>query len=135
MVVLAIFLGVMAVSMISKWYAPPERVGWREDYAAALADSRVMNKPVLLYFTVDWCGPCQTMRRTVWTEQSVADALNTYIPVRLDAEKHTDLAKRYHVESYPLFLILDPNGSIVRTLDHGEDAEGFIAWLNGKRVE
>ena len=129
MVVLALFVGVTAISTISKWYTPPERVAWGSDYAAAMATSRATGRPVLLYFTVDWCGPCQAMRRSVWTQQSVADAVKSYIPVRLDAEKNVELARRYRVESYPLFFILDRDGNITRTLDHGEDAEGFIAWL------
>ena len=35
-----VFLGVMAVVAASKWYTPPERVQWRADLPAALAEAR-----------------------------------------------------------------------------------------------
>lgn len=119
--------------MTSKFYTPAERIPWRSDLPAALAESRTTNKPVLLYFTADWCVPCQYMRRNVFPDSGVADAIATsYIPVRIDHDQRADLIAAYHVDGIPWFGVLDASGKPTRILNHGvETPQEFIAWLKG----
>ncbi|MEA2709771.1 MAG: hypothetical protein QOF78_2372 [Phycisphaerales bacterium] len=127
---MVVFFGVMAVVTASKFYTPAEVIPWRTDLAAALAEARTANKPVLLYFTAEWCGPCQYMRRNIWTEPSVARAMESYVPVRVDHDQRPDLIRAYQVEGMPWFGVLDPDGRPTRILNRGlETPEQMIAWL------
>jgi len=129
-VIATVFFGVMGVVAASKFYTPAERVPWRSDLPAALAEARAANKPVLLYFTAEWCGPCQYMRRNVFTDAGVAKAMDAYVPVRVDHDARQDLVFKYRVEGMPWFGVLDPDGRPVRLLDHGvETPREMIAWL------
>jgi protein disulfide-isomerase len=120
---------VVAVVGVSKWRTKAELVPWQKDFAAAQAQARTANKPVLLYFTAEWCGPCQEMRRSVWSDATVAAAASSYIPVRIDVDEQPDLARRYRVETIPAFFILDPAGSPLKSIDHAMEAEETLAWL------
>jgi thiol:disulfide interchange protein len=129
--ILVVFAGVLAVVAASKYFVGPERVTWRNDLPAAMADARQANKPVLLYFTAEWCGPCQYMRRNVFTDAGVGRAIEQrYIPVRIDHDQRQDLIVQYQVDAIPWFAVLDADGRPVRKLERGmETPAELIAWL------
>ena len=130
---MAVFFGVMGVVAASKFYTPAERVPWRSDLPKALAEARAANKSVLLYFTADWCGPCQYMRRNVFTDGGLAASMEErYVPVRIDHDARQDLIFQYQVEGMPWFAVLDPDGKPLRILNRGvETPQEMIAWLKG----
>jgi thioredoxin 1 len=131
--IMAVFVGLFAVVAASKLWTPAERVQWRNDLPAALAESRSSNKPVLLYFTADWCGPCQWMKRNVFIDDAVAVAMHgRYIPVRIDHDQRNDLIVQYQVQGIPWFAVLDTDGNPTRKLERGvETPQEFVAWLRG----
>ncbi len=130
--IMMVFLGVVGVVAVSTLRTPAEQVRWRDDLPAALAEARAANKPVLLYFTADWCGPCQYMKRNVFSDAGVGRATEAYVPVRIDHDVRQDLIVQYQVEGIPWFGVLDADGRPVRVLDRGLETPGeMIAWLRG----
>lgn len=94
---------------------PPDNIDWRYQFDAAKAEAQASGKPMLLYFTADWCGPCQRMKRQVWPDERLAQTINSrVIPIYLDVDKPQvkDLAGRYHLTSFPipLFIMTNPQG-------------------------
>jgi protein disulfide-isomerase len=131
--IMAVFAGVMGVVAVSTLRTPTQRIRWRDDLPAALAEARAANKPVLLYFTAEWCGPCQYMKRNVFSDASVGQASEAYVPVRIDHDARPDLIVQYQVEGMPWFGVLDHDGRPVRILNRGVETPGeMIAWLKGE---
>ena len=128
-VIFLLFAGVAGVTAFSKWHVAPELVAWSDNFSTARESARTRNKPILLYFTASWCGPCQEMRRSVWTDRRVADALSSYVTVRIDIEKQPDLARQYHTESIPQFFLMDSDGNIERSETGGLDVDQFLSWI------
>jgi thiol:disulfide interchange protein len=125
-----VFGGVLAVVAASKWWTPQERVPWGEDFPAAAAQARAANRPVVLYFTASWCEPCQWMRRYVWTDRGVADAMKAFVPVRIDIDRDPATSIRFHVGPIPSFFLLTPDGQVVRSHEGAMDPQEFTAWLS-----
>jgi thiol:disulfide interchange protein len=132
---LIVFVSVFAVVGVSKWRMPRELVPWQSDVAAAQAQAQKANKPILLYFTASWCGPCQMMRRNVWSDARVASAAAAYVPIRIDVDQNPEIAVQYGAtESVPVLMVMDSNNQVIRRIDFALEADDMIAWLNGQRI-
>ena len=103
--------------------------GWKTDYTNSLAESKAQQRPLLIYFTASWCGPCRTMARTTFTNQLVQQALGSFIPLALDIDDHPDLAERYGIHAVPTFQVFTPAGQQVAATTGYLDADPFTAWL------
>ena len=108
----------------------PELVNWPHDFDAAQARSHAGGGPVLAYFTATWCGPCQKMKATTFTDSRVEHALDKFSIVKIDLDQQKDLAMKYHAEAIPMFAILDNDGNVKKETSGYMTADEFLAWLN-----
>jgi thiol:disulfide interchange protein len=133
--VLIVFVSVFAIIGLSRWRTPNELIPWQTDLAAAQAQARQANKPILLYVTASWCGPCQTMRREVWTDQRVADAAEAYVPLKVDIDVNPQVAIQFGATaSVPVIMVVDADNRIIRRVDYALQADAMIAFLQGQRL-
>ena len=68
------------------------------------------NKPVLVDFYADWCGPCRMMKPILENVKHKVGAEATIIKV--DVDKSAQAAQQYQVQGVPT-LILFKNGKIL----------------------
>ena len=130
-----VILGVTAITVLSKQVrAGEDKVPWRTDVAAAEAEAKAAGKPVLLYFTASWCGPCQQMRGATWGDAAVDAKLRSgYVPVKVDIDANRDTALAYEIDAVPTMVVLDTEGKADRRTTGFLDAEGFLSWLEGAK--
>lgn len=131
LVVFVVFVAVMAVVGVSRWMAPKEIVPWRSDFTAARTEATSSGKPMLAYFTADWCGPCHAMKGTTWADAEVEAALRAYVPVRVDVDLNTPVAMQYNARTIPKFAVLDGEGKVIKSTEGYMNPDDFLAWLRG----
>ena len=127
-----VLLAVVGANLVWKATRPKEIIPWRASYAAALDEGRAAKKPVFVYFTADWCGPCQGLKHTTWADPSVEAALREYVPVKVDVDRDAQVAQKYRVTGIPAYFVLDPAGSVVGNWDGAQPPVEFLQEL--KRV-
>ena len=61
------------------------------------------NKPVLVDFTADWCGPCKTMVPILKeVKQELKDSVSI---IKIDVDKNPSVAAKYQIRSVPTLMI------------------------------
>lgn len=68
-------------------------------------------KPVLIDFWAEWCGPCRMIAPVV--EQIAKERQGSLVVGKLDVDAHGAIAQRYGVQGIP-FLAVFENGQITR---------------------
>lgn len=105
--------------------APPFRA---ISYEQALVEASKDGRLVFLDFYADWCPPCRRLDATTWKDPQVIAWLEQHaVPLKIDAERWTDLAARFEVEAYPTLIFVDASGREKLRLLGYRDAARFLA--------
>ena len=85
------------------------------------------DKPVIVDFYADWCGPCKMMSPIV---DEIAEELKDKIKVgKINTDENINLAEKYEIMSIPTILVIK-NGEIVKTFIGVTDKTTIINELN-----
>ena len=101
------------------------------DYEQARKQARAEGKQLFVEFSATWCGPCQRMKETTFTDPGVRDELGRYVEVFLDADKAGELAQKFGVRGIPAYLVLKPDETIVLRGSGYRGPRKFRQWLAG----
>ena len=98
-------------------------------FTAALAQAKRENRPIVLDFEASWCVPCKRMARETFPDPTVSRLLDRCIFLKIDTDKHLDLAKGFGVAGLPDLRFLAPDGSERKRLLDFQDATTFAQVL------
>ncbi|MEM1211209.1 MAG: thioredoxin family protein [Planctomycetota bacterium] len=116
--------------------------GWQGSLEPAFASAKEQGKPILVYFSADWCPPCKMFKAEVLT-QAATDALikAETVPVLIDVDTLQDkgreaevrLIQKLGVEFIPDMYLFSAAGEQVSRyrFDPSQDdlEAAFAAWL------
>ena len=111
----AVVLIAFAVLMLYAVYRPIRSdIVWMTDFEAARKAALEQDKPILLYFTGDWCPPCRRMARWTWPDDQVEElVMSSFIPLEVDLpnpDTLDPLAVRYNVYAFPTIIVTNADG-------------------------
>jgi thiol-disulfide isomerase/thioredoxin len=95
-------------------------------FDAACAAATAEGKLVFIDFYTTWCEPCKRLDTQTWTDAGVGKLIGEKaVALKIDAEKATDLAKRYKINLYPTLLVLKADGNEVDRIEGFREPPAF----------
>ena len=93
---------------------PRVGVDWREWGDESFAEARERDVPVLLSLTATWCSACHEMDRETYAAPRVAAVIrDSYVPVRVDVDRHPRVRERYNMGGFPSTVFCTPSGEVL----------------------
>lgn len=133
----ALTLGVALTTRSSRlWADEPQGTGVQfaaieGSVDAALGKAKTEKRSAALFFTEEFCGPCEAMEAEALRTEQAARTTAGVLCLKLDLSRDSDrdVAKRFQVEEAPVVIWLGPDGAEVdRIIGFGE-AGSFLARL------
>lgn len=97
---------------------------------AALKKADRENKIIFIDAYTHWCPPCKRMDKYVFSKSNVGNFYNkNFINVKVDMESNLgrQLERRYNIRSFPTFLFINADGTVVKRKTGYMNSSQFIS--------
>jgi thiol:disulfide interchange protein len=81
--------------------------GYRSGQAQAVSEG----KPMLVFFTAQWCHYCHQMAQESFTHPQVVALAQRFVCVLVDADAEGDICQQFQVTGYPTIQFVSPRGT------------------------
>ncbi|MCB0637938.1 MAG: thioredoxin family protein [Lewinella sp.] len=96
-----------------------------------------LDRPFILYFSADWCLPCQWMDTHTWPDELLTSYLNAhYLALRLNIDEGDEptLRLRFSVDKYPTILLFNAAGVLADRQENSLSAADMLSWLQANDI-
>jgi thiol:disulfide interchange protein len=80
--------------------------GYQTGYDQAMREG----KPMLVFFTAQWCHYCHQMAEEAFMDQQVVNLSQNFVCVLVDQETEPEVSRQFRVAGWPTVLFLSPRG-------------------------
>lgn len=94
-----------------------------ENYESEVVDSE---KPVIIDFWAEWCGPCRMMSPIV---DEIAEQSDQYKVMKVNVDEEKDLAMRFEISAIPT-IVMVKNGEVTGISVGYKSKEDLLKDLN-----
>ena len=89
-------------------------VDWHEWDSDSFDAAERAGKPVLCSLTAPWCEWCERMDETAYSDPKLAANIGeSFVPIRVDVDRHPRLRERYNMGGFPTTVFLTPEGEVL----------------------
>ncbi len=86
------------------------RIAFIDGFQPGLNLARERQKPMLVFFTADWCHYCHQLAGEAFLQDAVVDMSRQFVCVLVDADAEPEVCREFHVRGYPTIQFLSPRG-------------------------
>ena len=79
-------------------------------YASGRKAADTAGKPMLVFFTAEWCHYCHQMKDTTLAHPDVVSLSDQFVCVLVDADQEPDVCRSFDVSGYPTVQFVSARG-------------------------
>ena len=96
--------------------------------ASFAADVLASDKPVVVDFWADWCGPCKMIGPAL---EELSEELGEQVTIaKVDIMENTETASKFGVQSIPLLLVFKDGEVVAKKLGAAPKSQ-LKGWIDG----
>jgi len=111
-------LGVILICAAISFYLGGRQLGegvrWTPYSEALLVEAAKEKRPAMLDFYADWCGPCKSMERNVFTDPEIVALSRHFATLRIDFTKQhprqKEILRQYLIMGVPTIIFINGRG-------------------------
>ena len=84
----------------------------------------------VLYFTAEWCNPCQ--RTKPIAEELKRDGVIDF--QFIDADSEMELVKRFEIKSIPTYILIE-DGKEIKRMNGAKTRDQFLEFVNDQNID
>ena len=95
----------------------------------AFSEAHKTGKPIFFNCFADWALPCHAMNRLVFSDQAFCDLMGkNFVNLFMDLSRpeNESIARKYGVQSFAHFLVLDPDGNLLLRIAGGKEKDEML---------
>ena len=86
------------------------KLNFVEGYRAGYQLAAQQSKPIMLFFTAEWCRYCHQMAQEAFTHPQVVALSQSFVCVLVDADAEPAVCRQFGVTGYPTIQFVSPRG-------------------------
>ncbi len=122
-------LDVEVLSFLKSSAFKAKELAWVEDHELGIDLAGEKKKPMVLVLYAEWCGWSQRFLTETVKDPRIQAHWEDFVWVKVDSDKEKAYHELYGQTGYPLVVLLDPQGEVIKKLDGFKDARDLVEEL------
>ncbi len=92
-------------------------IAWVEDHDKGLEKAKKEGKPALLLLYAAWCSWSKKTLNETMEDPRIKMLKDQFVWVKVNSDEHKDIYEFYDQKGFPLVVLLNPNGDVIKKID------------------
>ncbi len=125
----ALDLNIEVTSIVKASDAAKRQIPWITDYDTGMEQAMAQEKDMVLVLYASWCPWCKKLLTQTFEDPRIRLLNDKFVFVKANSEENTDLKEVYEQDGFPLTVLTDPGGRVIRKFEGFKNAPQLLSEL------